>query len=69
MVVNRLLSGIVLVVAALVTLILGGPVLAAVTLVISLIGYMELSKATGIHTKGKKINGLEAGGILGTLTY
>ena len=69
MFVTRLLSGIVLVVAALVTLILGGPVLAAVTLVISLIGYMELSKATGIHTKEKKINGLEAVGILGTLAY
>ena len=68
MFVTRLLSGIVLVVIALVTLILGGPLLAAVTFAISVIGYWELTKATGIHTKGK-INGPEAVGILGTVAY
>ena len=69
MFVTRLLSGIVLVVIALVTLIMGGPVLAAVTLGISLIGYLELSKAAGIHTEDKKINALEVVGILGTIAY
>ena len=66
MFVTRLLSGIVLVVIALVTLIMGGPVLAAVTLGISLIGYLELSKAAGIHTEDKKINALEVTGHYGS---
>lgn len=69
MFVTRLLSGIVLVVIALVTLIMGGPVLAAVTAGISLIGYMELSRASGIHTKEKKINALETVGLFGTALY
>lgn len=65
---TRLLSGIVLVVIALVTLILGGPLLAAVAFAISIIGYLELTKAVGIHTKGK-VNGTELVGILGTIAY
>ncbi len=65
---TRLLSSIVLVIIALVTLILGGPVLAAFLFLISLIAYLELTKATKVHT-GKGINGLEAVGIVGITAY
>lgn len=65
---TRLLSGIVLVLIALITLIQGGWLLAAVTFIISVIGYLELTKAVGIHEKGK-INAPEAVGILGVTAY
>ncbi len=60
---TRLLSGIVLVVLAFVSIWCGGPVLAAVLCAISMIAYRELTKATGVHTQGKKINGLEIAGF------
>lgn len=66
---TRFLSSVVLVVIALVTLILGGPLLAGITFLISVIGYLELCKAVGIHTKEKKMNGLEAVGLLGIAAY
>lgn len=65
---TRLLSSIVLVIIALVTLILGGPVLAAFLFLISVIAYLELTKATKVHT-GKGINGLEVVGIVGITAY
>ncbi|MDE5803566.1 MAG: phosphatidate cytidylyltransferase [Lachnospiraceae bacterium] len=65
---TRFMSSVVLVVIALVTLIMGGEVLWAVTLAISVIGYMELCRASGVHTKGK-LNAPEAVGILGTGAY
>ncbi|MCH5271812.1 MAG: phosphatidate cytidylyltransferase [Lachnospiraceae bacterium] len=65
---TRLLSSVVLILIALCTLILGGPLLAAVTFFIALVGYFELVRATGIHTGGK-INGLEAAGFLGITAY
>lgn len=65
---TRFLSSVILVVIALVTLILGGPLLAVVTALISIIGYLELSRATGIHTE-KKINGLELVGLLGIALF
>lgn len=66
---TRLLSSIVLVLIALVTLFTGGYLLAAVCLCISMIAYNELMKACGIHTKGQKINALEGIGYLGILCY
>lgn len=65
---TRLLSSVVLVLIALCTLILGGPLLAAVTFFIALVGYFELVRATDIHTKGK-IGGLETVGFLGIIAY
>ncbi len=65
---TRLISGVVLVLIALCTLIAGGPLLAAVTFFIAIVGYMELTKAAGVHTKGK-INGLEVVGFLGITAY
>lgn len=65
---TRLASSIVLVAIALVTFILGGPVLAAVLFAISVIAYLELTKAAKVHT-GKGVNGLEIVGILGITAY
>ena len=56
---TRLLSGIVLVILAFASIWCGGPVLAAVLCVMSEIAYRELTKATGVHTDGVKVNGLE----------
>lgn len=69
MFVTRVLSSILLVVIALVTLLTGGYLLAAVLLCISLIAYHELCKACGIHTEGQKINALECFGFLGIVGY
>lgn len=66
---TRLLSGIVLVMIALVTIISGGPVLAGVLAVISVIAFFELSKAVGLHTEGKKWNGLEIAGVAAVVFY
>ncbi|MDD6810898.1 MAG: phosphatidate cytidylyltransferase [Lachnospiraceae bacterium] len=67
---TRLISGIVLVLLALVTILTGGWVLAGVLCAISVIAYRELTKATGVHTDGKGINGLEiTGSILSILYY
>ncbi len=66
---TRLLSGIVLVIIALVTIIAGGPILWATLFAISIIAFMELSKATGIHTEEKVMNGLEITGVVCTAIY
>lgn len=66
---TRLLSGIVLVAAAAGTIIAGGLILAAVLCIISLIAYRELTKATGVHDGGKRVNGLELTGFLMTVVY
>lgn len=64
---TRFMSSIVLVVIALVTLIMGGELLWGVTLIISVIGYVELCRAVGVHTK--KCNALEVVGLLGIAAY
>ena len=51
MFVTRLISGIVLIIIALLALGLGGPVLAAVLLAISLIAYRELTKVLQVADK------------------
>ena len=70
---TRLLSSIVLVIIALVTLLQGGYLLAAVLLLISLAAYRELSKACNGGSldgkEGKKINAVEAAGYIGILAY
>lgn len=66
---TRVLSSVVLVIIALVTLLKGGYLLAAVLLFISMIAYHELCKACAIHTKEQKINALEMVGYLGILCY
>ena len=66
---TRLFSGIVLVLIALVTLITGGGLLAAILLFISLTAFMELSKAIGVHEQKKRFNGLEITGALFIMLY
>ncbi len=66
---TRLLSSVVLVIIALVTLLQGSYLLAAVLLFISLTAYSELSKACKIHTGEKRINALETIGAIGIWFY
>lgn len=66
---TRLFSGIVLVLIALVTLITGGGLLAAVLLFISLVAFFELSKAIGVHEPEKKVNGLEITAVLFVVVF
>lgn len=65
---TRLLSGIVLIIIALVTMGLGGPVLAAILLAISLIAYRELTKALSV-SGDKGFNLLEIIGFMGIVAY
>lgn len=64
---TRLISGILLVIAALLTIISGGYVLFFTLLCISLIGMQELYKAMGVHEEG--IGLLEIVGYLGAVLY
>ncbi|MBS6194349.1 MAG: phosphatidate cytidylyltransferase [Clostridiales bacterium] len=64
---TRLLSGIVLVIIALATIICGGPVLFVTLLCVSLIGMQELYKAAGVREG--KINLLEIISYGGILAY
>lgn len=67
--VKRVVSGAVLLIIALVMILSGGPALAATLLALSLIAFMELSKASGVHSEGKGFNGLEIAGLLGITAY
>lgn len=64
---TRLMSGIVLVLIALLTIICGGPVLFVTLLCISLIGMQELYRAMGVRRDG--FNLLEIVGYVGVLVY
>ena len=66
---TRLVSGILLVALALVFIITGGPVLAAVLCLISLIAYRELGKAVGFITEDKTKRALEYTGMILTVIY
>lgn len=66
---TRLFSSIILVLVALVTLLQGGYLLAAILFLISLIAYNELCKVCKIHTKEQKINALEVVGFIGIISY
>lgn len=65
---TRLISGAVLLVIAAVSFAIGGPVLAGLLLLISLIAFWELSKATGVLTEGRW-NGLTAVSAVGIIAY
>ncbi len=67
MFVTRLISGIVLVVIALVTIIAGGPVLAVTLLLVSLIGMRELYRAVGVEKDAGALPLLTAAGYLGAV--
>ena len=66
---TRLGSGILLVALALVFILTGGPVLAAVLCLISLTAYRELGKAVGFITEDKTKRALEYTGMILTVIY
>ncbi len=66
---KRALSAIVLVIITLAVILTGGALLAVILFTLSLIAFFELTKAVGIHLPDKKVNELEASGILGIMLY
>ena len=66
---TRALSGIVLVIIALATILAGDWVLLATLLLISLVAIFELTKVSQVHTEGKRINWLELAICAGTVAY
>lgn len=66
---TRLISGIILIIIAFVTMFCGGPLLAGVLLIISLIAYRELTKALQVNTEEKGLNALELVGMTGVVCY
>lgn len=66
---TRCISGVVLVAIALVTMYVGGPVLAITLLLVSLVGYRELTKALAVNEKEKGFNALEIIGMVGVVLY
>lgn len=66
---TRLISGIFLVIILGVTMLCGGWVLFGATLLISLIGFNELVKATHVRPDEKKVCGVEMVGYLGIVAY
>lgn len=59
---ERTISAVIIVIAALASILPGGIILAAVLYVISIIGFLELTKACGVR-EGQKRNALEIAGI------
>ena len=66
---SRLASGIVLIIVAVTTIWLGGLPLAAISWVISMIAFLELTKALKCQTGEKKRSGLEFLGLAGITAY
>lgn len=66
---TRVISGIVLVVIALFTILSGGWILSGTLLLISLVAYEELCRAMKIHTEGKSCNAIEWVGFIGITAY
>lgn len=66
---TRLLSGVVLVVLALFTILTGGYLLAAVLLFLALTAFHELTKACGLSDRTGGTRGLEVIGYIGIVTY
>ncbi len=65
---TRCISAVFLVLIALFTLLMGGPILAVTLLLISLIAFYELAKACNVHTN-RLSNSLEIVGFLAILSY
>lgn len=66
---TRLISGIILILIALATILSGGIVLAVTLCVISMIAYRELTKACGVGTADKKFSAPETAGQIMTVLY
>ena len=66
---TRCISGAVLVVIALITMFIGGPLLAVTLLLVSLVAFRELTKALKCNKEGKGFNALEIVGLAGVVIY
>ena len=66
---TRVISGIIIAIVLAAVLIPGGYVLAATLLAVSFISYFELTRATGVHEEGKRVNALEACGYLAIIVH
>ena len=66
---TRLVSGIILIIIAVAAFVSGGPLLAGVLLVISLIGYRELTKALQVNTESRGLNAPEIVGMIGIVCF
>lgn len=66
---TRLISGVILLIIALITMGLGKATLALMLFAISLIAYRELTKAMKCAGEGRGINALEAVGLVGVAAY
>ena len=66
---TRLVSGIILVIIAFVTMLVGGPLLAVVSLLVSLCAFRELTKALKVNEAEKGFNAPEWVGFVGILCY
>lgn len=66
---TRVISSVVLVILALVTILGGGYLLAATLLFLALVAYRELMKACKLSGEGKKLSALEINGYIGILAY
>ena len=66
---TRVISSVVLVILALVTILGGGYLLAATLLFLALVAYRELMKACKLGGEGKKFSALEINGYIGILAY
>ena len=66
---ERVISGIVIAAVLAAVLISGGYFLAGVLFVVSLVSYNELTKATGVHDSGSKVNPLETCGYISIVVH
>ena len=66
---TRVISGVIIAVLLAATLIPGGYILAAALLIVSLIGFFELTRAMGVHEEGGKANILEVCGYISILVH
>lgn len=66
---TRLLSGIVLLIIAILSFFIGGPLLTLILLAVSLIGYRELTRALGGVEQGSRLTAPEILGGVGIVVY
>jgi phosphatidate cytidylyltransferase len=66
---TRVISGIIIGITLATVLITGGYVLAAALLIVSLIGFYEVSCTLGVHEENKKLNPLEICGYLSIIVH
>lgn len=66
---TRVISGVIIAVLLAATLIPGGYILAAALLIVSLIGFFELTRAMGVHEDGKRANALEICGYISIVVH